>query len=333
MATATVPGYRARQATGQQRECCRPKKADEVSTGVTHASTGFILGAGAGLLMSAAAPHGVATADAIGRDLMFGTLVAGFALLPDADHPKASFAFAAGGLSHGLAHMISALFGGHRGGTHSVFGTAAAAAGTAACTLWFPNRWALAGFCLAAAICMAAAFHATGFTRGRLTAFLAAAAVAGAAVALPAVRPDLWWLVALGMALHIIEDEPSGHGCALLWPFTSRRFGGDGRQPAGRRGGRSSQGGRRPRSGYQKAKARATRPVTPKNPARPARSSGEGAISMCLPCMAKDCEACKGQGCKCPQPASSHPGRVTARPRPQDGPPPVPAPEDDIPPF
>jgi membrane-bound metal-dependent hydrolase YbcI (DUF457 family) len=284
--------------------------------GSTHAATGFLMGAGIGLLTQIGThAHGIAVADNIGRDLMYGVLAAGFALLPDADHPDATFAHAAGALSHGTSHLVAVVFGGHRQGFHSLFGIALMAVVTAACTLWYPNKWALGGLALFIAVCVVAGLKATGFLRhggrgrnrhrGALRRALIGCSIAAAAIV--TVRADLWWLVALGMALHVFEDEFSGHGCALLWPLTNRRFGGDGHQPA--RDRKRPATGRRPRSGYQKAKARAARPVSPASPARPALSSGNGAISMCLRCLAENCEACKGQGCKCPQPATSHPSR------------------------
>jgi hypothetical protein len=92
------------------------------------------------------------------------------------------------------------------------------------------------------------------------------------------------------MALHIFEDRFSGHGTALLWPFTNKRFGGDGHQPAKR------QGTRRPRSGYQKAKARALRPADRRPPARPGPSK-----PMCPDCWVKECDRCKDRGCGCPE--------------------------------
>jgi membrane-bound metal-dependent hydrolase YbcI (DUF457 family) len=321
MATATLPGYRASKTVSRDRsrECCRPKKADEVE-GTTHAATGLVLGAGVGLLTSVPHAHGIVIAEDIGRDVLFGALTAGFALLPDADHPKASFAYAASGFSHGLSHIIAVLFGGHRAGMHSFFGIGLAAAATAACTLWYPNRWSLGVFVLLAAVCVAAALHATGFARRRFVPFLVAAAVVGVAVASPQIRPSLWWLVAMGMALHIFEDEFSGHGCALLWPVSRRRYGGDGHQPAGRRPVRP------PRSGYQKAKARAARPVTPRPQSRP-KAAARGPQVMCPSCWVGECESCKGQGCACPQPATSHPGRPARRA------PATPAELPEIPPF
>lgn len=277
--------------------------------GVTHASTGFLLGAGIGLLVTASHAHAVPWYDGLGRDLLYGLVTSGAALLCDADHPKASFAYAAGWLSHGISHIIAAVFGGHRQGFHSVFGVALMSLITASCSVWWPNHWSLGFLAALLAICITAGLRATGFARRGPSALIVGCVIAGLAVY--AVRPSLWWLVALGMALHITEDMLTGHGVGLLWPITNRRYGGDGHQPAKRRSGR------KPKSGYQKARDRALRgPAAPKPPAGPARSSGKGAISMCISCMAKNCGECKGQGCRCPQPDTSHPARKTARRKP-----------------
>ena len=327
MATVTAPGYltsytvRAKDRSGEH---------EGDMEGTTHASTGLLLGAGVGLLTSIGThAHGAAVGGEVGRDLLYGVLTAGFALLPDADHPQATFAYSAGALSHGTSHLVAVLFGGHRQGFHSLAGIGVMMLVTASCADWWPNRWALGGLALFIAVCVVAGLKATGFLthgghgRNRHRGALRRAVIGcgTAALAVTYVRADLWWLVALGMALHILEDESTGHGCALLWPLSRRRFGGDGHQPA------KSSPGRRPKSGYQKAKARAQRaPAAPKNPGRPALSSGKGAISMCLVCMAGNCEVCKGQGCRCPQPDTSHPGRKLARRRPA-------AELPDIPPY
>jgi membrane-bound metal-dependent hydrolase YbcI (DUF457 family) len=318
MTTMTVlPEYRT-SYTVKARSRAGEHEGD--MEGSTHAATGFLLGTGVGLLTQIGThAHGVAVADNIGRDLMFGVLTAGFALLPDADHPQASFAYAAGGLSHGVSHLVAFAFGGHRQGFHSLVGIGLMTVVTASCATWWPNKWALSGLALLIAVCVVAGLKATGFLRhggrgrnrhrGALRRALVGIGIAAAAIV--TVRADLWWLVALGMALHVLEDETTGHGCALLWPLTSRRFGGDGHQPA--RGRKPSAKGRRPRSGYQQAKAKATRPVAPRSPSRPPLSPGKGAISMCLVCLAGNCEECKGQGCRCPQPDTSHPKRPSSR--------------------
>jgi membrane-bound metal-dependent hydrolase YbcI (DUF457 family) len=295
--------------------------------GTTHAATGLLLGVGAGLLTSVPHAHGAAVAGNIGHDLLFGVLTAGFALLPDADHPDATFAHSAGGLSHGASHVIAALFGGHRQGFHSFFGAGVMGLITASCTLWQANRYALGGYALFLAVCVVAGLKATGFMRHRGGGSLDRA-VAGCGIAALAVlyaRQDLWWLVMLGMGLHVLEDEFTGHGCALLWPLSHRRFGGDGRQPARRRSP-----GRRPKSEYQRARERAQRrPVAPGPPAGPARPAVK---PTCPACWLGNCPECKDRGCSCPE-------RGVHLKRPKRGaaaavePVPLPAPEDDIPPF
>jgi membrane-bound metal-dependent hydrolase YbcI (DUF457 family) len=332
MATATAPGYRTAYTV---RAKDRSGEHEGDMEGTTHAATGLLLGAGLGLLTSTPHAHGIAVAGNIGHDLLYGALVAGFALLPDADHPKATFAYSAGALSHGASHLVAVLFGGHRQGFHSLFGIGLMALVTASCADWWPNRWALGGLALFIAVCVVAGLKATGFLthgghgrnrhHGSLRRALTGCGIAALAVVYA--RPDLWWLVAAGMALHILEDEFTGHGCALFWPVSRKRFGGDGRQLAGR----PSPLGRRPKSGYQKAKARAQRaPAAPKPSAGPGRG---GQKPTCLSCWVGDCPECKDRACGCPERGPDihqlRPKRRTAGTVPESSP----GPESDIPPF
>jgi membrane-bound metal-dependent hydrolase YbcI (DUF457 family) len=299
--------------------------------GGTHAATGAIAGLGLALLTGASLRHTMPVAEQAGRDILFAALTAGFALLPDADNPKASFAYSAGGLSHGLSHILAKLFGGHRGGMHSLFGIALFAALTELAAVWRPNNVALGILAAVMAMCIIAGLVATGFARHTFGTLVVGCAVAGVAVALPAVRVDLWFLVAAGMAVHVLEDEFTGHGCALLWPVSFRRIGGDGHQPAGARQGRARKA---PATEYQRRrKAAQRRPSAPKPPVR--TSKPRGPQVMCPECWAGECDRCKGQGCKCPQAVSSHPNRVkrAASTVPGGTVPPVPAPSDDTPPF
>jgi membrane-bound metal-dependent hydrolase YbcI (DUF457 family) len=305
--------------------------------GGTHAATGAIAGLGLALLTGASLRHTMPVEEQAARDVLFAALTAGFALLPDADHPKASFAYSAGGLSHGLSHILARLFGGHRGGMHSVFGIALFALLSEAAAVWAPNRWALGILAAVMAMCIIAGLVATGFARHSSGTLVLGCAIAGVSVALPAVRADIWLLVAVGMAVHVLEDEFTGHGCALLWPVSFRRIGGDGRQPAGARQGRT----RKPPVSEFKRQRRASqrRPAAPKPPlVPPVRTTrARGPLVMCPECWVDECERCKGQGCKCPQPAAAHPNRVKRKASTVQGDvtPRVwfPDPEDDKPPF
>lgn len=315
MAATAVPGYRTTHTVS------RPDRAGEHRgdmEGTTHAATGFLAGLGFGVLVHVGS--GLPAGAAAGQDVLFGLVTAGMALLPDADHPKASFAHAAGGISHGISHLVTTLMGGHRQGMHSVVGVVLLTLVTASCADWWPNKWSLAGLALLVAICTAAGLRATGFLRRRGEAFIAGSAVAAASVYF--IRADLWWLVMLGMALHIFEDEFTGHGCALAWPFTSRRFGGDGRQPAARRPV-SPRPSRRPAERGPDQPRTRTGPV----PSRP----------MCLQCIVGECGECTDRGCGCPQ--RVHPVRpvrkrkATVPPEQPDGPGITVEWSDDVPPF
>jgi membrane-bound metal-dependent hydrolase YbcI (DUF457 family) len=308
--------------------------------GTTHAATGLLLGAGIGLLTTGplrgtGTVHDLAIAHAVGRDLLFGAVTAGMALLPDADHPDATFAYSAGAVSHGISHLVAVAFGGHRQGMHSLVGIAFWSAAAEACAVWWPNRWALGFLAAFIAICVVAGLKATGFMRhggrghrsrgGGLRRALAGCGIA--ALAVTYARADLWWLVALGMALHILEDEFTGHGCALLWPISRKRFGGDGRQPAGSRRALA----RKPRSGYSEARDRALRPVA----ASPARKPRLAAVKpTCPACWMGECSECKDRGCGCPEQGPDvhqlRPKRRAAVPATAE---PLPPPEEDIPPY
>lgn len=323
MATTVYPGYRAR-SRAPQRECCRPKKVDEIE-GTTHAATGLLLGAGVGLLTSVPHAHGAVMVQNIGHDVMYAFLVAGAALLPDADHPKATFAYTAGPISHGLSHVIAVLSGGHRQGMHSFAGIGFMALATEALGVWFPSRltWGILAALLA--MCVAGGLAATGFARHGLEALLLGCALA--AVAVLYVRTDLWWIMALGMALHVLEDMCTGHGTALFWPLSRHRIGGDGRQPA-----RRAPSARRPKSEFQRAKARAVRgPVAPKPPVRPSTA----VRPTCPACWTGRCDECRDRACGCPERgADVHQLRPKRRAAGAEAVPVLPpAPEDDPPPF
>jgi membrane-bound metal-dependent hydrolase YbcI (DUF457 family) len=290
--------------------------------GTTHASTGVLLGAGVALLLHAGAGHGVPAWHGAATDVLFGLVTGGFALLPDADHPKASFARAAGPLSHGISHLVAVLTGGHRKGMHSLPGVAVIALLVQFCAVWHPTHWTLGILAGLMAICIAAGLGATGFARHGLTALLWGGIVAGLAVHF--IRADLWWLAALGMALHIIEDMFTGHGVALLWPLTRRRFGGTQKKAVAR----TSRARRRPaprqgRTRPETPPVRTTRP--PKTRTAPWKPDVRMWQSMCAECIEGDHAGCTDKDCQCEPRDVVHPNRpsktVRVRPEPSADPP------------
>ena len=225
--TTFAPGYRtywhvpARSRAGEH---------EGDMEGTTHAATGMLAGAGIGLLLHAGGHHhGIIVWEDAAQDVLFGMVTAGMALLPDADHPRASFAYSAGFISRGLSHLVAVLFGGHRAGMHSLAGVALFTALAQTGAVWVPGVWVKVATGAVVAMLIAAGLSATGFARGWTA--LASGALAAYAV-LHFVPGGLWWMVALGMSIHIAEDMCTGHGVALLWPVYRGRIGGDGRQPA-----------------------------------------------------------------------------------------------------
>lgn len=285
--------------------------------GSTHAATGFLAGIGIGAALYAGGRHtGAQTVDDIARTACFGLTAMGLALLPDSDHHDASFAHAAGPLSWVLAHVIGLLFGGHRQGMHSIFGVALFC-GLTELAVTHPSRWSLGILAAVLAICIAAGLKATRFARHHGEALVFGCAIAGLSVVL--VRPDLWWLCALGMGLHIAEDELTGHGCALLWPVSRRRIGGDGRQPAADRTAQTAAAAAASKTARPVRTARTPKPeparaLTPK--LEPGQKMAWVSDGVCLACATRAHGDCDDKTCGCLRGQHpSRPGWVSPVPR------------------
>jgi len=322
MATMTIPGPELRTShTTRKRSKAGEHEGD--MEGTTHASTGLLLGAGTALLMHAGVHHAGPAWQGAATDLLFGLVTGGFALLPDADHPKASFARAAGPLSHGISHLVAVLSGGHRRGMHSAPGVAVIALLVQYCAVWHPTRWTLGILAGLIAICIAAGLGATGFARHGSSALLWGSAVAGAAVY--AIPGDLWWLTVMGMGLHIIEDMFTGHGVALAWPLTSHRFGGTQKKTAARtrRGPSGRPPARQGRTRPEPRPVQQTRP--PKTRTAPWKPDVRMWQSLCPECIEGDHAGCHDKDCQCAPRNVVHPNRPTktvkVRPEAPDEPP------------
>ena len=309
--------------------------------GSTHAATGFLAGLAVTLpLTYCSHQHGALLGEHLGRDFLSALMAGAFALLPDADHPSASFARSAGFISRGVSGFIAGASGGHRAGMHSfAFGVPLAALACAAACLWAPGLYPHLALGALLTLCVTAALVCTGFQKHDLRGLAYGIALSAAAVHW--VGPDLWWLAVLGMTVHIAEDELTGHGCALLWPVYPKRVGGDRRQPAKRGTARS----RPPKSAFREAwemaekadqvTGRARRPksslgwqeVTPPAaaPAQKLTKAEQGRAgyhpltwhAVCGDCLDGNCDLCTDRDCACPQKRSPHemrpkPGKKTA---------------------
>lgn len=153
-------------------------------------------------------------------------LGAGAAMVPDLDHPHATFARTYGPLTRVLSWVVSRVSGGHRNGTHSLLGVLVFTAGAWAATLSPVAAgvvvWLLAGVA-------ARAFGVSAPVHPVLTETVNAIMVAAATVALVAFAPHLLWVlpwcVAAGTLAHIIGDCVTGTGCPLAWPLSQYMVG------------------------------------------------------------------------------------------------------------
>ncbi|WP_029090116.1 metal-dependent hydrolase [Brevibacterium album] len=199
--------------------------------GAHHASTGAALGiavAGtSGLALGLV--EGVSAPEVIAVTLM----TAGAALLPDIDHHNGSIANSLPGFgpfpgpTEVLCRIIGRLSGGHRRGTHSLFGIAVFVLLT-----WLIGQFTVTiagvelalGAGLLGVVLAAFAFDALRISRlGRVWPWLLALA-AGAYLALQ--FPTAGWVlplaVGMGCAVHIVGDMITTGGVPLLWPLVIR---------------------------------------------------------------------------------------------------------------
>lgn len=166
-----------------------------------------------------------------GVQLAAGTvLTAGAALLPDFDEPGSLIARRGGFLTMGFAHLVRRVSGGHRKGTHSLFGAAVFTGIAWAAVTWsgsLPGRaWLFAWL----ALLMSAALRCLPIIRGHHPDLAGIAAAAGmcfwphmAGVWHPALIL-VPVCTGLGVLAHIAGDMMTRDGCPLLWPASEYDF-------------------------------------------------------------------------------------------------------------
>lgn len=177
--------------------------------GRTHALSGAVAGAAAGLAVAHLTPAGVAVA---------AGLTAGAAVLPDIDHPDATVARSFGLLTRAFAWLVEKVSGGHRHGTHSLAGIAAFTAAAYAAVGHRHTLPGLAALGLLLTLVIAAALRALriGGHAADLLAVAGAASVIWSGFGIGA----LGWAVALGTGTHIVGDMLTDEGVPLAWPLS-----------------------------------------------------------------------------------------------------------------
>ncbi|WP_277209206.1 metal-dependent hydrolase [Isoptericola croceus] len=190
-----------------------------------HAATG----AAAWVAVSSGAPYTLGLYEVSPLGVVAGSIVcAGAALLPDADHHNATIAHSLPPVSNVICSGVGAVSGGHRHGTHSLVGIAAAvliAFGAGLLTWESPVGELAVGAGVFSLLLVAFAAKALKLTRGggKLGPWLLAAALS--AFIMFAAPSEFTWLpvaVGLGAAIHIAGDMLTTGGVPLLWPWVPK---------------------------------------------------------------------------------------------------------------
>jgi len=188
--------------------------------GTTHAYSGAVT-------FLAIAPLVGATSQYTPGQVAVGVgVAAGGAMLPDLDQRGATISRSLGPVTNTLAWVVGKVSGGHRNGTHSLLGIAAAVALTSlvcsfggfaeAFTLWL--LWGIG---------MRACGVQVPFSNAATVAVNAVAVAVGVTIVYVVgvdVGNVLPTAVGLGCAVHIVGDMLTKEGCPLLWPISPRRY-------------------------------------------------------------------------------------------------------------
>jgi membrane-bound metal-dependent hydrolase YbcI (DUF457 family) len=177
--------------------------------GRTHALSGAVAGAAAGLAVAHLPAGGVAVA---------ALLTAGAAVLPDLDHPDASVARSLGLLSRVFAWLVERISGGHRHGTHSLAGVAVFTAAAFAAIRYSAATGGRIALWLLLTLVIAAALRALRI--GGHAADLLAVAGAAGLIWTGFALTSLGWAVGTGTALHVAGDMLTDEGVPLAWPLS-----------------------------------------------------------------------------------------------------------------
>jgi len=179
--------------------------------GRTHALSGAVVGAAAGLTATRLAPGPLAVGV---------LLTAGAAVLPDIDHPDATCARSFGFVTMAFAWLIEHVSGGHRHGTHSLVGIAAFSAAAFAADTYrqLPAGKITLGLLLTLVIASALRALRIGGHWADLLAVGGAAAMLWSGYGVAGVP----WAIAIGTATHIAGDMLTDEGVPLLWPLSRR---------------------------------------------------------------------------------------------------------------
>lgn len=192
--------------------------------GRTHLLTGVMAASGTALATGADVPSG----------LILFSLLPGFALFNDIDHPDATASRSLSGLSR-----VPALFMGHRRETHSFPGIATIVLGTYLAVQHQGNVVANLWLTFLLMVGWLSALKVVSEISGRLglrrfhreTRWVPMLVTVGvvwwpdelARVGLKFPMHVLPWALGVGMVVHLIGDIITIQGCPLMWPFSNKK--------------------------------------------------------------------------------------------------------------
>jgi len=180
-----------------------------------------------------------------GAHLVAGVvLTAGAGVLPDIDHPDSTISRSFGFMTEGFAWLVDRLSGGHRHGTHSLFGIAVFTLGALAAGAYQLSgprigaaghpafSWHIVPAALYLALLYSSALRAlhVGGHHGDALGIASAAITCYTGADLfrlpvgPWHVPMLAVATGLGCAAHIAGDELTHGGCPIFWPVSMHEF-------------------------------------------------------------------------------------------------------------
>lgn len=177
--------------------------------GKTHALTGMWGGLGAAHLA------GIPVWDVV----LGASLCTGAAILPDIDHPRSTVANVYGPVTRAFGWLMNKITGGHRRGTHSVFGVGVlgvvAQLGVMHRDAWYGQ----VALCVIMILCLAGAVRLLKIP-GWLDDFLPIPVVLGVVCLTPISLDVVPMAVMLGCVIHIVGDMVTPMGCPISWPLS-----------------------------------------------------------------------------------------------------------------
>lgn len=152
------------------------------------------------------------------------TVAVGVTLMPDLDTIKSRASSALGPFTRAISRVVSALSGGHRYGTHTIWAVIA----VALLSWQFLAMWGSSLPVMLATTTFFVSFAVRELVGERLPSLfvlLVSVILAFACLSVSATYEWFWGAIVNGYAMHLVADSLTTEGVRLLWPLSSRSFG------------------------------------------------------------------------------------------------------------